>query len=765
MTVHLTVPTIGKAYSPAPPIPPNEAERLQALYRLAILETPPDPTFDRITRLAAAIFGTPTSFVSFIDESRQWFKSAHGSPLTQTPRDHAFCAYTILQDDVLVVADAAKDPRFQHHPAVLEDPGIRFYAGAPIVTLQGQNIGSLCVVDTKPHSPLSPEQQTILSTLANLARDAAEQHHAGLEQQKHEAEVRSRYASVARATLDGLWDWDIRSGAVLFSQRWQHALGLPDSDLTAGISHWFDRIHPEDDALVQADLQRHLEGNTPRFSRQHRLLHGDGSWRWFLARGVVQRSRTGRPIRMTGSLIDVSPEKTTDPLTGLPGRTQLDQRLNQLIHRSETEQRWSFAVLSVDIDRMKRVNDRYGKQVGDSLLRGLALRLCDVVAQTRNNTQSLVARMAENEDEFVLLIDGVQSDAQSHAIAQRIETALAVPIDCGQEQLLASVSIGIATAGPDRPDPEAYLQKAGLAMYRAKSGGRSASILFDDGMQDETIARMELEQALRQAVALDQLRIDYQPQIDLHTGTLIGCEALVRWQHPRLGLLRPADFISLAEEIGIISGIDLWVLERACRQLEDWRHLPGAGALKMSVNFSAQHLPHRGLKQSVERLLKAHNLPPDALCLELTESVLDEDVQARIGLMEELCSVGVGLHMDDFGSGYSSFKQLYELPFDTLKIDRSFMDKIIEDAKARKIVEGIMNLTHLIGLKVVAEGVEDSQQADLLRHMGCDYGQGFLYDAPLDAATFEQRYLLCQTLRPQSSREGPYSAAIPFPLP
>ena len=249
-------------------------------------------------------------------------------------------------------------------------------------------------------------------------------------------------------------------------------------------------------------------------------------------------------------------------------------------------------------------------------------------------------------------------------------------------------------------------------MYQARFSGGHQSAVFDPAAQEQTVARMELEQALRQAVAQNQLRVHYQPQINMRTGELVGCEALVRWEHPQRGLLMPADFIGLAEEISLISAIDLWVLERACCQLETWRRLPGAGTLKMSVNFSAQHLPHRGLKEGVERLLLAHRLPPEALCLELTESVLDEDVQARIGLMEELRSIGIGLHMDDFGSGYSSFKQLYELPFDTLKIDRSFMEKVLEDAKARKIVEGILGLTHLIGLKVVAEGVEDERQAE-----------------------------------------------------
>ncbi len=679
-----------------------------------------------------------------MDEHRQWIKSSYGASIVETPRNLAFCAYTILQDGVTVVEDAREDPRFAKHPAVIGELGFRFYAAAPIVTSQGQNVGSLCIVDTKPRGPLTLEQQTFLSSLADLAREAAERHQASLERLKKETSVRNRYALIARATLDGVWDWDIRRNKVFYSHRWQHIVGLPERELSAGPSHWLLRIHPEDQPQVQAELQQHLDGQTPRFRSEHRLRHVDGFYRWVIVRGLVQRSRNGRPVRMAGSLMDVTSQKSCDDLTGLPNRYHLHERLTQLIIRSEVEQRWNFAVLSLDVDRFKRINDRFGHAVGDAMLKSIGHRLSEVVAQTRNNAQSMVARIAE--DEFVVILDCVQHSDQARVIAQRIHATLATPMDCAGEQLTAGISIGIAMATPERRDPESFLQKSDLAMVRAKIAGRNLSAVFDPTMQEQTLARIELEQDLRQAVAFHQLRVEYQPQINLHTGALVGCEALVRWQHPRRGLLMPADFIGVAEEIGIISSIDLWVLEQACAQLAEWRKLPSAQNfsvqdLKMSVNFSAQHLPRRGLKEGVERLIRSHHLPASALCLELTESVLDDDVEARVGLMQELRSIGVGLHMDDFGSGYSSFKQLYELPFDTLKIDRSFMEKILDEPKARNIVEGIVGLSRLIDLKVVAEGVEHPEQAELLKQMGCHFGQGFLYDRPLDAETFRTRYL------------------------
>ena len=655
MTLPPDLEITRKRRIPAPSRASSEKDRLQALYDLGILDTAPDPDFDRITRLAAAIFGTPLAFISFLDGSRQWFKSSFGAAVTERPRDVSFCAYTILDDAVMVVPDAQKDERFRQNPIVRDHPKVRFYAGAPIVTSQGQNVGTLCVLDIKPRTPLTPEQETILITLANLAREAAERHQAKLEREKKDQEVRQRYALVARTAQPTSHGWDSR-----------------------------DRM---------------------------------------------------------------------DSLTGLPSRGLLLERLSGMIVRSQAEQRWDFAVLSLDVDRFAGINQRYGFIVGEALLKGIAHRISEVIAQTRSSSHSMAARIAE--DEFVILLGAVQNGAQAEAVAQRIHNALTAPIDCGGELLHAGVSIGIVLAHPDRRDPESFLQKSDLAMYQAKVNGRNLSETFDPATQEKTMRRMELEQDLRTAVAFDQLRLGFQPQINLHNGELIGCEALVRWQHPRLGLLMPADFITLAEETGVISDIDLWVLEHSCAQLAVWRQMPGVETLKMSVNFSAQHLPRRGLKAGVQRLLQSHNLPPAALCLELTESVLDADVEARVGLMEELRSIGVGLHMDDFGSGYSSFKQLYELPFDTLKIDRSFMDKILDEAKARKIVEGILGLTKLIGLKVVAEGVEDPRQAALLLQMGCDFGQGFLYDRPLDADTFCRRYLLHRPTAPDPDQAAP----------
>ncbi|WP_281383546.1 putative bifunctional diguanylate cyclase/phosphodiesterase [Granulicella aggregans] len=553
------------------------------------------------------------------------------------------------------------------------------------------------------------------------------------------AEARSRYALVARATLDGVWDWDLSTDTVYYSPRWQYIAGLHESELSSTLKHWLDRVHSEDRPIVERELKTHLEGGSSRFRSEHRLRHGDGSWRWVVVRGLAQRSKASGPGRMAGSMMDVTNDKTSDPLTGLPNRLLLHDKLERLIQRAQREHAWNFAVLFIDVDHYKQINDRFGHLVGDVTLKAIAERLQMAIAGTRSSTESIVARFAG--DEFVVLADGVESAAQAEAIAKRIHTALSHPILCGAEELSISVSIGIAMAKPELTSPESFLQHSDLAMYCAKSNGRGSYVTFDPSMQVETLARLELEADLRKALARNELRVFYQPQMNLRTKDLIGCEALIRWQHPTRGLLAPGEFVGVAEEMGIIASLDLWVMETACQQVKEWRAVPDARALTVSVNVSAQHLLQKDLKEAVKAVLNRHGLPPSALCLELTETVLMENLDAGNQLMQELRAIGVGLHMDDFGSGYSSFRQLSELPFDTLKIDRSFIERIAVNGQSRKVVDAISSMAHTMGLKVVGEGIEDRSQAELLASMDCDIGQGYFFAKPLDARSFYTKYL------------------------
>ena len=721
----------------------NEMERLRALHDLSILDTPPDPVFDRLSSLAASTFGTSMAAVSFIDADRQWLKSRVGIDVAETSRDTAFCAHTILSDAPLVVLDATTDIRFVDNPFVVGNNPIRFYAGVSITDSAGLNLGTFCVVDTKPRAEFTSREEAQLRTFAQLAWDAIEAHKRQLSLKTSAAEARDRYDLVARATLDGMWDWDITRNTVYYSPRWQYIVGLPEKDHHSSLIHWLDRVHPEDRPTVDAELQRHIDGVSSRFRNEHRVRHGDNSWRWVVVRGLAHRLGDGTCVRMAGSLMDITKDRTSDPLTGLPNRVSLHERLSYLIRRGAETQRWHFAVMFLDVDRFKHINDRHGHLTGDAMLKAVAHRLQHLIEELRPGSESMVARFAG--DEFVILLDDVQDSMEAQEIATKIKALFETPLSCSEDTIQATLSIGIAMARPELITPERFLQNSDLAMYRAKVLGHGLSVLFDPSMQKETTVRLELEAGLRKETLREQLEARYQPQVDFHTGQLIGCEALIRWRHPRRGLLSPADFIGLAEEIGAVGLIDRWVLETACEQLAIWRKNFAANALKISVNVSAQHLGDGSLKRAVQSCLQRFELPASALCLEVTESVLISDSTGGLSAMQELRAMGVELHMDDFGSGYSSFRQLCELPFDVLKIDRSFLQKIPEDEQATTVVEGIIGLAHTMKLKVIAEGVETQRQSDVLCAAGCDYGQGYLYDRPLDTPAFEAKYLGVRT--------------------
>ncbi len=728
---------------PVPPVPVDEAERLSTLREVGILDTPPDAAFDRLTRLAATMFGTRYAFISFVDADRQWFKSAQGISESETSRANAFCAYTILNRDAMVVCDTLDDERFRDNPLVHHGLKLRFYAGVPITSAEGHNIGTFCIADTRPRKGISDEDKLSLASLAEAASEVTEEFRRDRQLHGGDDKARDRYALVARATLDGVWDWDIAKGQVYYSPRWRRILGFEEMDCVAAIEFWTERIHPADRAGVLEEIERQMRSDLPPFRVEHRIAHTDGNWRWVVVRGQTQRDATGQPTRMAGSLMDVTREKTSDALTRLPNRLMLHERLVRLIHRSETTKNWDFALFSVDVDRLKAINEQHGHQAGDKVLVTLAERASALVAKTRQRKESLVARL--NGDEFVMVLDGVKNGEQARAVAKRLQAAIAVPIELegvGTEQIVVHVSIGIAMAAPLFKTPESLLHNADLAMYEAKSAAHGVAIVFDPRMQEENLRRLKMESMLRRAVGMGEMRLFFQPQVDLKTGSVIGCEALVRWQHPELGMVAPDYFIPLAEKTGLIGEIDGWVMETAARQIAAWRALsPVALDWHMSVNVSAEKFPSGDLLRNVRQTLVRHGLPPSVLCMEITETALMRRVAESAEAMQALRTIGVGLHMDDFGSGYSSFRLLYELPFDVLKIDRSFLQKVIGNDQAINIVRGILNLAKTLEMASIAEGIETLEQEALLRSLGCERGQGYLYSRPVDAETFAAKYL------------------------
>lgn len=422
-----------------------------------------------------------------------------------------------------------------------------------------------------------------------------------------------------------------------------------------------------------------------------------------------------------------------DPLTGLPNRTLLASRLQETLARGAAERR-GVAVVFVDLDNFKVINDSLGHEAGDRLLRNVAERLRRVL-----RPEDLLARFGG--DELAVCLEHVDATGDALRVADRMATALRAPFVLDGEQRFVTASFGIAFAGPEDGDrtPEAMLRDADAAMYRAKERGKARAEVFDTTMRRRAVERLELESGLREALARGQLRVVYQPEVSLEHGRIVAVEALLRWEHPQLGPVSPARFIPIAEQSGLIVPIGAWVLREACRQAAKWNAQAGGEGIVVAVNLSPRQLGATDLAATVRGALGGASLPPERLCLEITESAVMADPEAAIESLHMLKALGVKLAIDDFGVGYSSLSHLRELlPVDVLKIDRSFIDGVVQRGEDRAIVTAIVELARSLGVDAVAEGVETAEQAALLRTMRCHLGQGFHFARPQTPADVAQ---------------------------
>jgi diguanylate cyclase (GGDEF)-like protein/PAS domain S-box-containing protein len=571
-----------------------------------------------------------------------------------------------------------------------------------------------------------------------LARIATQVSHRRTQAALRDSET--RYALAVRGTNDGLWDWDLRTDEVFYSARWKAMLGYEDGELGTRPDDWLRRVHPDDDHRLRSNLAAHRRGTTAHFECEHRLLHRDRTYRWVLARGVAIRDRAGQSIRMAGSLIDVTEGKISDPLTGLPNRILLMDRIELALERSRRQPDTRFAVLFLDLDRFKLINDSLGHIVGDQLLIAFSRRLEGCIRETdtasRAAVEHTIARLGG--DEFTVLLEGIDGPDDAIRVAERIHRVLSVPFSLGGQEVFTTASIGIAMGGPACLRPEDLLREADTAMYDAKGRGKARHEVFDTAMHARAVARLQSETEMRRALENGEFRLHYQPIVTMGTGRPIGFEALLRWQHPRHGLIAPDEFIPMAEETGLIVPIGWWVLEEACRQMGAWHaRFPDAATSIICVNLSSKQFLQAGLVEQVERRLRDSGLDPRSLKLEITESAIMSDPKSAADALERLRSLGVRIAIDDFGTGHSSLSYLQQFPIDTLKIDRSFVRKMHDQVKDREIIQAVVSLAHNLGMDVVAEGVETSDQWDQLDILGCEYGQGFFFSRPVDGPVAE----------------------------
>jgi diguanylate cyclase (GGDEF)-like protein/PAS domain S-box-containing protein len=546
-------------------------------------------------------------------------------------------------------------------------------------------------------------------------------------------ESRERYQLALAGSLDGMWDWNVRTGEVFHSERFLSMLGFSPGEVGGELEDWLALVHPDErDELLQA-VADHFAGRTPALELEHRMVARDGSVRWMRTRGLAVRAEDGEPVRMAGSLSDVTArraaeaalrhEATHDALTGLPNRALFRERLEAAVAAAGTGP--GAALLFLDLDRFKLVNDGFGHQAGDRLLVAVADRLR---ASARGG--DLVARLGG--DEFALLLDGGGAPGVVEWVADRVHRAMAAPFGLGGTEVYATFSIGVVRLPSSPPSAQDVLRQADAAMYRAKRSGGSCTATYVDVGAGESPLRLHLEAVLRQALDQDRVEVAYQPIVALSDRRLVGFEALARLRLPDGTEVPPSEFIPIAEETGLIQSLGAQVLYAACVELEALnRLLPAAEALSISVNVSPRQLLHPGFPDAALASVAESGLDPRRVIMELTESAVLDNVATAGTVFGRLRAAGIRIDLDDFGTGYCSLGYLRRLSVDRIKVDRSFIAAVPSGAQDDAILGAIVSLARALRVEVVAEGVESEVQRQHLLGLGCRWGQGFLFSRPV----------------------------------
>ncbi len=664
--------------------PAKETLRLAKLQGYNILDTLPDPAYDDIATLAAHICRTPTALVSLIDGDRQWFKARLGLDVSETPREIAFCDWTIRQPDVLVVEDAYRDARFAQNPLVAGEPRIRFYAGAPLLTSDGYALGSLCVIDYQPRQLTANQIQSL--------------------------QVLSRQVVA------------------------QMELSFQANQLKLSNEHLEQRVNERTASLTSA-LNSLLKAQSRLRRREIALRHSS----------------------------------LHDPLTGLPNRSYFLQRLDQSVQLTSRQPKHLYAVLFIDLDNFKPVNDILGHAVGDQLLQHVAGQIKRLLRKS-----DLVARLGG--DEFAVLLDDIPSEEHAIVVVQKLQRQIQCPLVIDQQQISIGASIGITFSSHGYRHPDAALRDADLAMYQAKTQAKQQAqfrlqsrlkqnkqafrkslkpfkspifiqderspveqnfVVFDAAIQSGNQARRSLEDELRQALFKDQFQLYYQPIFNLGSGQLSGFEVLLRWHHPERGCLNAEEFIAIAEEIGIVRQLCWQTIHTACQKLKQWRSHPSCPGLLIHLNLSLPQMMYMELLPQWQTAIAEYHLPLGAVQTEIKEQILLSSDPAVMSFLQSLKELGIGLCVDDFGQGHSSLSRLHQLNISALKIDRTFV-KELTSADSADIVKTIIDLGRSAQMRVIAEGIETQQQMALLLELGCPLGQGFWLAEPMSAADVDE---------------------------
>ncbi|MHB8474355.1 MAG: EAL domain-containing protein [Gammaproteobacteria bacterium] len=739
--------------------PADEARRLEALVGFDILDTPPERAFDEVVVLAAHLCNAPISTITLVDEHRQWFKARIGLDVDHTARDIAFCAHAILQNAPMIIPDARLDPRFAANPLVLHAPHIVFYAGFPLVSAHGCVVGTLTVMDHVPRTLAENQlfamkvlsrqvvaQFELRSSLRLLTKAQMDMTQAALEL---EARVEERTRELARASAAqayaerlyrSLWETTTDAAVILDTQNViQYAnpsttfiFGFPTEQLVGnplsmlqperlrmahqeGMKRYLDTGHKRLDWRASETVGMRVDGTEVpiEIAFSEFMLDGRRLFVGFI-RDITERKRAAA---------ELAHHLTHDLVTNLPRFAAIEEHLRSaMITAAAHGDR--ILVLYVDLDYFHSVNETRGRSIGDDVLRTVGERLSAVVAS--NGT---VGHVAANE--FALIqVDNENCKHDQIGLAETIRGIVAEPMVIAGHQIYVTCSVGVSCFPDNATAPLELLRQAEAAMVRAKRDGRNAVSVFSNEQNEELQIRLALGSRLRSAISEGQLLLHYQPQISGLNWQIVGFEALVRWQDPDLGFVMPRRFIQAAEELGLIVDLGRFVLNETCRQASAWLQA-GVGDFSIAVNISPLHLQRQAFVDDVRSALVKYGVPPHCIELELTESVMMENVERMIRTMQALKSLGVRLSLDDFGTGYSNLNYLRRFPINCLKIDQSFVRDVTSDASSAGICRAVITLGHQLGMQVMAEGVETSAQVGYLKRNECDLFQGFYFGTPL----------------------------------
>jgi len=542
-------------------------------------------------------------------------------------------------------------------------------------------------------------------TLAERARQESEQ----------------RFDLAARGARDGLWDWNLSTDEVFFSVRWKEMLGYDPKAIGSDPDEWFERIHPDDKARVKDQLDRHLQGETPIFTCEYRIKHQAGNYLWVFCRGNALRVGN-RAYRIAGSQSDITYQSLHDTLTGLPKRELFLNSLMRAAERPSGERTTGFAVLYLDLVKFKRINDSCGYEAGDQTLIEIMHRIESCIS-----SEDTLARLEGGD--FVILRNYAETMEEAYLLAKNIQTKVSEPINISGQQVNIEVAIAIVMGKGNLQKPNELLQNAHTALFHAK--GKAAIVTFDKMMRNHAIEKVQLETHLRNALARSELSLYYQPQVDLSNEEVIGLEVLLRWHSKELGWILPDKFIPVAEETGLIVPIGEWVIRNAFKQANAWKRA-GFKPIKLAVNFSAKQFSQLDLVAKIRGFLQEMDYPAELFEVEITESIIMENIQMAAATMNRLHSLGINISVDDFGTGYSSMEYLKRFPLDSLKIDKSFI-QAINGNQGDTITAAIIAMAKVLKIAVIAEGVESADQIRFLREKRCDIVQGGYYSLPVPA--------------------------------